>query len=340
MTQTVVITGASAGVGRALARRFAQDGAAIGLVARNRERLDAAVREVEQVGGRGLACPTDVADPDAVERAAQAVEEQLGPIDVWVNGAMATIFSPFSKLEPDEYRRATEVTYLGTVYGTMSALRRMRGRNAGVIVQIGSALAYRSIPLQSPYCGAKHAIVGFTDSLRSELIHDDSKVQLVVVQLPAVNTPQFDWGRNKMPHRPQPVPPIFQPEVAAEAIHYAAEHPRRELWLGWPTVKAVLGQKAVPGMLDHMLAGMGYTGQQTDEPAEPSGGNLYTTVDGDYAAHGRFDDKASDHSSELWFAKHRPVSPMERLSDWFFKRPSPDADAGEDVEPPGKERHR
>jgi NAD(P)-dependent dehydrogenase (short-subunit alcohol dehydrogenase family) len=338
MTKTVMITGASAGVGRAVARRFAQDGASVGLIARNRPRLDAAVDEIRKAGGRGLACPTDVADADAVESAAEAVEREFGPIDVWINGAMATIFSPLAKIEPDEFRRATEVTYLGTVYGTMAALRRMTPRDSGVILQIGSALAYRSIPLQSPYCGAKHAIVGFTDSLRSELIHDGSKVELVIVHLPAVNTPQFEWARNKMPRRPQPVPPIYQPEVAADAIHFAAIHPRRELWLGWPTVKAVLGQKAAPGMLDHMLANEAYAGQQTDELAEPRDGNLYSTVDGDYGAHGRFDDRAQDHSSELWFAKHRPRFQMERLGGWISDR-SPGPESAESEKQSRSERH-
>lgn len=321
MSKTVAITGASAGVGRAVARRFARDGASVGLIARNRPRLDTAVREIEDAGGRALACAADVADPNAVEDAAEAIEGALGPIDIWINGAMATAFSPFDRLAADEFRRVTEVTYLGTVHGTMAALKRMRPRGSGVILQIGSALAYRSIPLQSAYCGAKHAVVGFTDSLRSELIHDGAKIDLVVVHLPAVNTPQFDWGRNKMPHRPQPLPPIFQPEVAADAIHYAARHPRRELWLGWPTVKAILGQRVAPGLLDLILAHRGYSGQQTGEPAATRDGNLFTAVEGEYDAHGRFDSRAQDHSAQLWFAKHRPVFALERLRSWFSRRP-------------------
>ncbi len=250
MGQVVVITGASAGVGRAAARAFGACGAAVGLLARGREGLAVAAAEVERSGGRALALPTDVADAGAVERAAEAVERELGPIDVWVNCATATIFAPLHAITPEEYRRATEVTYLGYVWGTMAALRRMRPRNRGTIVQVGSALAYRPIPLQSPYCAAKFAIRGFTDSLRSELAHEGSAVHLTMVQLPAVNTPQFDWSRNRMRHRAQPVPPIFQPEVAAEAILFAAQARRREVWVGSSTVKAILANRLVPGMLD------------------------------------------------------------------------------------------
>lgn len=302
--ETVVVTGASAGVGRAVARRFATDGARIGLIARNAERLEKAAAEVRERGGEALACPLDVADADAVESAAARIEEAFGPIDIWINVAMATIFAPVTEISPAEFKRATEVTYLGFVYGTMAALKRMKPRDRGVIVQVGSSLAYRSIPLQAPYCGAKHAMVGFTDSLRCELIHDRSKVRIGVVNLPAVNTPQFDWGRNKMPKRPQPVPPIFQPEVPAEAIHLMAHRPKREIWLTWSTWKVMLGQKVVPGYLDHLLAKAAWSGQQTDEDAGKRPDNLFETVDGDFGAHGRFDSRASSSSSELTLAKH------------------------------------
>src|SRR6185312_4794604 len=248
-SEVVVITGASAGVGRATVRAFAERKASIGLLARDTEGLQAAAREVTDAGGRALAVPTDVADPEAVERAAERIEQELGPIDIWINVAMATIYAPLHRITPAEYRRATEVTYLGNVYGTMAALKRMRARNRGTIVQVGSALAYRSIPLQAPYCGAKFAIRGFTDSLRSELLHDGVDVHITMVQMPALNTPQFDWGLNKLPERPQPVPPIFQPEVAAEAIVFAAYARRREVWVGGPTIKAILGNKVAPGLL-------------------------------------------------------------------------------------------
>lgn len=304
--RTVVVTGASAGVGRAVARRFAVDGANIGLIARNAERLADVAAEVEEKGGRALALAADVSDFAALDAAAERVEAVFGPIDVWVNVAMVTVFAPVAEITPEEFRRVTEVTYLGFVHGTMVALKRMRPRNAGVIVQVGSALAYRSIPLQSAYCGAKHAIVGFTDSLRCELLHEKSRIKITTVHLPAVNTPQFDWGRNKMPKRVQPVPPIFQPEVPAEAIHYAAAHPRREFWLTWSTWKVILGQKLAPGWLDRMLAGAAYSGQQTEEDAEDRPDNLFDTVAGKYGAHGRFDDRAGSRSSQLFFMK-RPA---------------------------------
>jgi NAD(P)-dependent dehydrogenase (short-subunit alcohol dehydrogenase family) len=306
MGQVAVITGASAGVGRAAARAFCASGAAVGLLARGREGLAAAAAEVERSGGRALALPTDVADADALERAAEAVERELGPIDVWVNCATATIFAPLHAITPEEFRRATEVTYLGYVWGTMAALRRMRPRNRGTIVQVGSALAYRAIPLQSPYCAAKFAIRGFTDSLRSELAHEGSAVHLTMVQLPAVNTPQFDWSRNRMPRRAQPVPPIFQPEVAAEAILFAARARRREVWVGSSTVKAILANRLVPGMLDRYLGQAGYDGQMSDEPAPAdAGGNLFEPMPGDHGAHGRFDHQASPHSPALWATIHR-----------------------------------
>jgi NAD(P)-dependent dehydrogenase (short-subunit alcohol dehydrogenase family) len=306
MAQVVVITGASAGVGRATVRRFADEGASVALIARGRERLEAAAREVEAAGGRALALPLDVADADAVEKAADEAEEELGPIDVWVNNAMVTVYAPVAQLSPDEFRRVTEVTYLGSVWGTMAALGRMLPRDRGTIVQVGSALAYRGIPLQSAYCGAKHALEGFYDSLRTELMHDGSNVRLTVVQLPALNTPQFSWGRTKMPREPQPVPPIFQPEVAAEAVVWAAQNPRRELYVGWPTVKTIVGNKLVPGLGDRYLARTGYEAQQIEEPVRPDRpDNLFEPVPGDFAAHGPFDDRAKPRSLQLWANLHR-----------------------------------
>lgn len=306
MPETVVITGASAGVGRATAHAFAKHGARIGLIARGTQALQAAAAKVESGGGQALALPLDVADPDAVEAAAARVEDRFGPIDIWVNCAMATIFAPLHRITAEEYRRATEVTYLGFVYGTMAALKRMRPRNRGTIVQVGSALSYRAIPLQSAYCGAKFAIRGFTDSLRSELLHDGVDVHLVMVQMPALNTPQFDWARNKMSRRPQPVPPIFQPEVAADAIVYAAHSRRREIWVGLSSVQAILANKFVPGLLDRYLGTAGYSGQLTDEPADPmQPDNLFDAVPGDRDTHGRFDSRASTTSAQLWVTKHR-----------------------------------
>src|SRR5919205_2657722 len=281
--EVVVITGASAGVGRATAVAFAKRGARVGLLARGREGLQGAKREVESAGGKALAIPTDVSDPEAVEAAARRVEETFGPIDVWVNDAMVSVFSPAKEMTPEEYKRVTGVNYLGTVYGTLTALKRMLPRNRGHIVQVGSALAYRAIPLQSAYCGSKHAIQGFTESLRSELIHDRSDVRITMVQLPAVNTPQFGWVRSRLPRKPQPVPPIFQPEVPAEAIYWAAHHDRNELWLGWPAVKAILGNKIIPRELDYYLAWTGYDSQQTDEPVGPARkDNLWEPVDDEY----------------------------------------------------------
>jgi len=302
----VVITGASAGVGRATARAFAASGARIGLIARGVDRLEAAAREVKAAGGEALVAPADVADAEAVERAAERVERSFGPIDVWVNAAMATIFAPFHLIAPDEYRRATEVTYLGFVHGTMAALKRMRTRDSGTIVQVGSALAYRSVPLQAAYCGAKAAIRAFTDSIRSELIHDRSKVHITMVQMPALNTPQFDWARNKLRWRPQPLPPIFQPEVAARAIVFAASARRREIYVGGPTVQAVFANMIAPGLLDRLLAKKGYSGQLTGD-AEPPGrpDNLFDAVPGDHAAHGRFDQRAKSRSLELLLTRNR-----------------------------------
>lgn len=304
--QVVVVTGASAGVGRAVVNEFARARAHIGLIARGEERLEATKREVEEAGGKALALPTDVADAKQVEAAAERVEQELGPIDIWINDAMTTVFAPFLEITPDEFKRATEVTYLGQVYGTMAALKRMKSRNRGTIVQIGSALAYRSIPLQSAYCGAKHAVVGFTDSIRSELIHDKSNVHITAVMLPAMNTPQFSWCRTRLPRHPQPVPPIFQPEVAARAIVWAANHKRREVYVGWPTVEAIYGQEIAPSYADRYLAKHAYGGQETSEPVSPNRpDNLFEPVLGDFAAHGIFDQRASDFSLQSWINLHR-----------------------------------
>lgn len=306
--QVVVITGASAGVGRALSRLYASQGARIGLIARGVEGLEATRREVEVRGGSGLALPLDVADAEAVESAAAAVERELGEIDVWINNAMASVFSPVRQMTADEFRRVTEVTYLGYVHGTLTALRRMLPRDRGTIVLVGSALAYRGIPLQSAYCAAKHAVQGFYDSLRTELIHDGSKVQVTMVQLPAVNTPQFGWVRSRLPRKAQPVPPIFQPELIAEGIAWAADNPSasRELNLGMPTVSAIWGNKLAPSLLDRFLANTGYEAQQTDEPEDPDRPhNLWEPVPGDHGAHGRFNALARDSEWQLWATTHR-----------------------------------
>lgn len=304
--KVVVVTGASAGVGRAAVRAFAAQGANVGLIARGQDGLRAARREVEEAGRYAVVVPTDVADAGQVEAAAERIEAELGPIDVWVNNAMTTVFSPVKETTPAEYERVTKVTYLGTVYGTLAALRRMLPRNRGTIVQVGSALAFRSIPLQSAYCAAKHAIVGFTESLRCELLHDESHVQVCMVHMPALNTPQFGWVRTRLPRKPQPVPPIFQPEVAAEAIVHAAMHPRRAMWVGFPTVKAILGERMIPGLLDRYLAKTGYDSQQTNGAVDPNRpDNLYHPVPGDHGAHGDFDDRARSRSLQLWASKHR-----------------------------------
>jgi NAD(P)-dependent dehydrogenase (short-subunit alcohol dehydrogenase family) len=304
--EVVVITGASAGVGRATVRTFAREGAHLGLLARGRDGLEGARREVEEAGGRALAIPTDVSDAEAVEAAAERVERELGPIDVWVNNAMTSVFSPVKEMTPEEFRRVTEVNYLGYVYGTLAALGRMLPRDRGSIVQVGSALAYRGIPLQSAYCASKHAIQGFMDSLRAELLHDGSNVHVTMVQMPALNTPQFGWVRSRLPHKAQPVPPIYQPEVAAEAILWASHHGRREVLVALPTVEAVLGNNLVPGLADRYLARTGYEGQQTEEPEDPGRpDNLLEPVPGDHGAHGDFGDRARDSSPEFWFARNR-----------------------------------
>jgi NADP-dependent 3-hydroxy acid dehydrogenase YdfG len=304
----VVITGAGAGVGRATARAFAENGYDVGLIARDATRLAAAADEVEALGRRALVLPLDVAEADAVEAAADRVETELGQIDVWVNGAMASALGPIDQLTSEEVRRVTDVTYLGTVYGTQAALRRMRLRDRGVIVQIGSGLAYRSVPLQSAYCGAKSAARGFTDSLRCELLHDGSNVKVTMVHLPALNTPQFSWVRSRLPRAMQPLPPVYQPELAAQAIVWVAEHPRRELLVGWPTVLGVLGQRLAPGLMDRYLADRAWEGQMSDDPARPGQpDNLQQPVAAHVGAHGAFDDMASEVSPLLWADMHREI---------------------------------
>ena len=304
--EVVVITGASAGVGRATVREFAKHGAWIGLIARGRDGLEAARREVEAEGGKALVLPTDVADHKQVEQAAQRVEDKLGPIDIWVNDAMASVFSPVKEMTAEEFKRVTEVTYMGYVYGTLSALKRMLPRDRGTIVQVGSALAYRGIPLQAAYCAAKHAVLGFHASLRTELLHDKSNVRVTMVQMPALNTPQFGWVKSRLPRKAQPVPPIFQPEVAARAIYHAAHHPRREYYVGHSTVQAVVGNKLTPSLLDHYLARTGYEAQQYDGHEDPNRpNNLWDPVPGDHGAHGSFDERARGFSAQWWADSHR-----------------------------------
>ena len=307
--EVVVVTGSSGGVGRAIAHAFAKRGAHIGLVARGEQGLTEAVAEVKSFGGKAIAIPTDVADPEAVEAAAVAVEKEFGPIDVWVNDAMVTVFARVIDTEPEEFKRATEVTYLGTVYGTMAALRRMVARDRGSIVQVGSALSYRAIPLQATYCGSKFAIRGFTDSIRTELLHDKSNVQITMVQLPGVNTTQFNWCRSKLPKHPMPVPPIYQPEIPAEAVYWAAHHRRRELWVGYSAVQAILGNKLAPSFADWYLAKTGFSGQQMqNRPVSPDRqDNLYEPVQNKAATHGIFDAQAITTSPQLWAATHRPL---------------------------------
>ena len=307
MPKIVVVTGASAGVGRATVEEFAKQGYDVALLARDPARLEAAAAGLRSAHGvRTLAIPTDVADANAVEAAASRVEAELGPIDVWVNVAMATVFAPVSKLTAAEVERGTRVTYLGQVHGMMAALSRMRVRNSGTIVNVGSALAYRSVPLQAIYCGAKAAIRGFTDALRSEIIHDKLAVHLTTVDLPAVNTPQFDWAMNKMGMKAKPVAPIYEPEVPARAIFFAATHRRREVWVGFPTVTAILANRIAPAWIDRYLATAGYTGQLSDEPLAPNApANLFEAVPGDYGAHGRFDSQSRLGSWEMFTDRHR-----------------------------------
>jgi NAD(P)-dependent dehydrogenase (short-subunit alcohol dehydrogenase family) len=304
--EVVVITGASAGVGRAAAREFACHGARIGLLARGNDGLEAARREVEELGSKALIVPTDVADADQVESAAAQIEAEFGDIDIWINNAMTSVFSSIKKMTPAEFRRVTEVTYLGYVYGTLAALKRMLPRDRGVIVQVGSALAYRGIPLQAAYCAAKHAVQGFCDSLWCELLHDNSNVKVTMVQMPALNTPQFGWVKSRLPRKAQPVPPIFQPEVAAEAIYFAAHNPRREFYVGLPTVGAIVANKIAPGLLDHYLARTGYDSQQYDGAEDPNRlDNLWQPVPGDHGAHGAFDARARNWSPQWWTSEHR-----------------------------------
>ncbi|HEY2442824.1 MAG TPA: SDR family oxidoreductase [Streptosporangiaceae bacterium] len=314
MTQTVIITGASGGIGRATARLYGERGANVGLIARGEAGLAGAVRDVEEAGGKALALPADVADYAQVEAAARQAEDRFGPIDAWINVAFASVFAPFEEITADEFRRVTEVSYLGYVYGTMAALARMRPRDQGTIVQVGSALGDRSIPLQSAYCGAKHAINGFTFSLRCELLHDHSGVRVTVVQMPAVNTPQFSWVRSRLPRHPQPVPPIYQPEVAARAVLYAADHPgRRQYWVGASTAATIVANKFAPALLDRYLAKTGYDSQQTGaDEGHDRAGNLWHPADGpdghDHGAHGSFDDRSHPRSAELWLSQRPRVT--------------------------------
>jgi short-subunit dehydrogenase len=304
----VMVTGASAGVGRATAIAFGRCRCHVGLIARGRAGLDGARRDVEAAGGTAHIFEADVSHANAVEDAASELEQRCGPIDVWVNNAMASVFSPVKEMTAEEFRRVTEVTYLGAVYGTLAALRRMLPRDRGTIVQVGSALAYRGIPLQSAYCAAKHAIQGFCDSLRAELLHDGSHVAVTMVQMPALNTPQFDWVKSRLPGRAQPVPPVFQPEIAAKAIVYAATHPRREFYVGIPTVEAIVGNKILPGLADRYLASHGYEAQQTKEPEDPDRPhNLWSPVDAaqDHGAHGRFDTIARRGAWQPLLSRHR-----------------------------------
>jgi NAD(P)-dependent dehydrogenase (short-subunit alcohol dehydrogenase family) len=311
--QVVVVTGASGGIGRAVAEAYGRRGAKVALLARGEAGLDAAAAEVARLGGRPLVVPVDTADADAVEAAAARVEDELGPIDVWVNVAFTSVFAPFDEITPEEFKRVTEVTYLGYVYATRAALLRMKPRDRGTIVQVGSTLAYRGIPLQSAYCGAKHAIQGFHESLRCELLHQHSNVRVTMVQMPAVNTPQFSWVLSRLPHQAQPVPPIYQPEVAARGVLYAADHPkRREYWVGASTMATLVANAVAPGLLDRYLGRTGYSSQQTSEPKDPQQPeNLWRPADGpdgrDFGSHGRFDDRAKGSSTQLWLSQHHAV---------------------------------
>ncbi|MGP9022746.1 SDR family oxidoreductase [Streptomyces sp. BR1] len=330
MSQTVVITGASAGVGRATARLFARRGARIALLAPGESGLRAAAADVERLGGRALALPTDVADHQQVEKAAETAEAELGPIDVWINVAFTSVFSPFAEITPDEYQRVTDVTYLGRVHGTRAALSRMRPRDNGTIVQVGSALGDRSIPLQSAYCGAKHAVNGFTSAVRTELLHDNSRVRITVVQLPAVNTPQFSWVLSRLPHHPQPVPPIYQPEVAARSIVYAADHPgRKQYYVGASTVATIWANRFAPALLDRYLARTGYSAQQSDRAPGSGRGNLWQPLDDargdDYGAHGIFDTEAHTRSLQAGAAHHPALTTGTALgvlaaAGWGWRR--------------------
>lgn len=308
--QTVVVTGASAGIGRAVAVAYGARGYKVALLARGDRGLQAAADEVKAAGGEPYVIATDVSDSTAVFAAADTVERDLGEIDIWVNVGFTSVFSPFDQIEPDEYRRVTEVSYLGFVYGTMAALKHMKQRDRGTIVHVGSALAYRGIPLQTAYCGAKHAIQGFHEALRCELLHDHSGVHVTMVQMPAVNTPQFTWVLSRLPNHAQPVPPIYQPELAARGVLYAGDHPqRREYWVGGSTMATLIANAIAPGLLDRYLARTGFSSQQTDQPRDPDQPtNLWQPADGadghDYGMHGAFDDKATATSGQLWASQH------------------------------------
>jgi NAD(P)-dependent dehydrogenase (short-subunit alcohol dehydrogenase family) len=308
--QVVVVTGASAGIGRAVATAFAARGATVGLIARGEGGLAGAARDVERAGGTAIVLPTDVADPDQVFAAVEKMESEAGPIDVWVNVAFTSVFSPFDKITPDEYRRVTEVTYLGYVYATQAVLPRMKARDRGTIVHVGSALAYRGIPLQTAYCGAKHATQGFHEALRCELLHEKSNVHVTMVQMPAVNTPQFSWVRSKLPRHPQPVPPIYQPETVARNVVYAADHPRRrEYWVGSTTMATLAVNAVAPGLLDRYLGKTGFDSQQTDQPHDPDApDNLFSPADGDrghdFGAHGEFDATSTTWDPQLWASRN------------------------------------
>ncbi len=310
MTRTVVVTGASGGIGRASALAFAERGDTVVLIARGARGLEAAASQIEAGGGRAVPMAVDVSDADQVFAAAEKIEADVGPVDVWVNVAFTSVFSPFEKITPEEYRRVTDVSYLGYVYATMAALKYMKPRNRGTIVQVGSALAYRGIPLQTAYCGAKHAIQGFHEALRCELLHEKSKVRVTMVQMPAVNTPQFSWVLSRLPHHAQPVPPIYQPEVAARAVRYAADHPRRrEYWVGTSTVGALAANAVAPGLLDRYLARTGFAAQQTEQEQRPDApANLWEPADGaqghDFGAHGIFDDTSINRDPQLWASQH------------------------------------
>ena len=307
--KVVVVTGASAGLGRAVAREFGKSGATVALIARGVDGLNAGVKEVENLGGKAKAYIVDVANADDLETTARNIESELGPIDTWVNNAMVGVFGPLKKMEAKDFKRVTEVTYLGQVYGTMAALKYMMPRNKGNIILVGSALAYRGIPLQSAYCGSKHAIHGFFESLRSELIHDNSEIKLSMVQLPAMNTTQFGFVKSYLPNKPQPMGRIFEPEVAARAIVHLALHPQRELYVGYPTVQTIVGNKLIPGYLDKYLAKTGFKGQQTNEPTDPERkNNLYEPIAGDHGAHGNFEAQSWDVSPEVWAATHKAIT--------------------------------
>lgn len=315
LSNVVAITGASGGVGRATAREFARKGYKIALMARGKEGLEGARKDVEALGGKAITIETELSDYQQVEAAAERIEQELGPISIWINNAMAGVFSPVKEMKPEEYRKVTEVTYLGQVYGTLAAYKRMRRRNSGSIIMVGSALAYRGIPLQSAYCAAKHAIQGFFDSFRAELLHDQSNINLSMVHLPAMNTTQFGWVKSRLPKKGRPMGKIYQPEVAAQAIYYAAHHDRRTIYVGSATAQTIIGNKLFPGLLDRVLAKMGYSGQQTDEPEDPNRpDNLWEPVHEDRGAHGSFDDIAVDRSIELEATMNRGTTALAAVA--------------------------